>query len=325
MAPFPESFPQYPSRAQFLSYLHAYARRFAVAPHFRANVSSARRDEASGVWRVQAHVAGGRGDVEYVCQWLVVATGENADPVVPDIDGLRQLTCPSMHAADYRSGEAFRGKRVLVVGCGNSGMEGGAGRLHLSMSVAMMRWLPLWLVDRILLAMAALTLGGDVVLRRPAVGPMELKRREGKTPVLDLGALAKIRSGHIKVVPEIRRFLSSSSQSSRSSGPAAAELVDGRVVHADAVVLATGYRGNVHSWLKQETTADGNKDAGLYTVGFSRRGLAGIAEEAVRIADELAKAWRQQTEQDHLHISTTTNPTFDSCVSKTNSTPPPST
>lgn len=37
-------------------------------------------------------------------------------------------------------------------------------------------------------------------------------------------------------------------------------------------------------------------DGGLYAVGFTGRGLAGIAEEAVRIAGELGKAWRRQME-----------------------------
>ncbi|KAL6662039.1 hypothetical protein ACP70R_001423 [Stipagrostis hirtigluma subsp. patula] len=313
MAPFPPHFPQYPSRAHFLSYLRSYARRFAIAPHFRATVASARRDGDCGVWRVRAHVAG-RGDVEYVCQWLVVATGENADPVVPDVEGLAALRrrVPVMHAADYRSGEPFAGKRVLVVGCGNSGMEvcldlchHGAsptmvvrdsvhvlprevlGKSTFEMSVAMMRWLPLWLVDRLLLAMAALTLGNveRYGLRRPAAGPMELKSREGRTPVLDIGAVAKIKSGHIKVVPGVKRFVPA------AGGAAAAELVDGRVVEADAVVLATGYRSNVASWLKE------TEREGVYTVGFTRRGLAGIAEEAVRVAEELGKVWRQQTDQ----------------------------
>ncbi|KAL6859207.1 hypothetical protein ACP4OV_018209 [Aristida adscensionis] len=318
MAPFPPHFPQYPSRAQFLAYLHAYARRFAVAPHFGAAVASARRDAACGVWRVRARVAG-RGDVEYVCQWLVVASGENADPVVPALDSLPALrragAVPVMHAADYRSGEPFAGKRVLVVGCGNSGMEvcldlchhGAAptmvvrdavhvlprevlGKSTFEMTVAMMRWLPLWLVDKLLLAMAALTLG-DVErygLRRPAAGPMELKSREGRTPVLDLGAVAKIKSGEIKVVPEVKRFLPA------GGGAAAAELVDGRVVEADAVVLATGYRSNVASWLKGT-----EGEEGLYAVGFSKRGLAGIAEEAARVAAELGRVWRQQTDQRH--------------------------
>ncbi|BAT79085.1 hypothetical protein VIGAN_02189800 [Vigna angularis var. angularis] len=75
--------------------------------------------------------------------------------------------------------------------------------------------------------MASLTLSG---LRR---GPLELKNTKGKTPVLDLGALTKIRSGDIKVVPGVKRF---------NSGEV--ELVNGEKLYVDVVVLATGYYSN---------------------------------------------------------------------------------
>jgi len=76
-------------------------------------------------------------------------------------------------------------------------------------------------------------------LKRPKIGPLELKNKEGKTPVLDIGALPKIRSGKIKIVPGIIKF-----------GKGKVELIDGRVLEIDSVILATGYRSNVPSWLK---------------------------------------------------------------------------
>ena len=103
-------------------------------------------------------------------------------------------------------------------------------------------WLPLWMVDKILLILTRLILG-DVEkygLKRPSVGPLELKNTTRNSPVLDMGVVAKIRSGQIKVVPAgIRRFL-----------PGKVELVDGQVLDIDSVVLATGYRSNVPSCLK---------------------------------------------------------------------------
>lgn len=53
----------------------------------------------------------------------MVASGENAEKVVPEFEGLHDFEGDVMHACDYKSGESYRGKRVLVVGCGNSGME----------------------------------------------------------------------------------------------------------------------------------------------------------------------------------------------------------
>ena len=48
---------------------------------------------------------------------------ENAEKVIPDLEGLGEFNSDIMHACDNKSGEAYRGKKVLVVGCGNSGME----------------------------------------------------------------------------------------------------------------------------------------------------------------------------------------------------------
>lgn len=52
-----------------------------------------------------------------------MATGENAEKIEPQFEGLQDFDGHVMHAGDYKSGVSFRGKRVLVVGCGNSGME----------------------------------------------------------------------------------------------------------------------------------------------------------------------------------------------------------
>lgn len=52
-----------------------------------------------------------------------MATGENAEKIEPEFEGLQHFEGNVMHAGDYKSGASYRGKRVLVVGCGNSGME----------------------------------------------------------------------------------------------------------------------------------------------------------------------------------------------------------
>jgi hypothetical protein len=68
-------------------------------------------------------------------------------------------------------------------------------------AMALLKWLPVRLVDRILLAAAHLALGdtGQLGLRRPKTGPIELKNLTGRTPVLDVGTLDYIKSGKIKV------------------------------------------------------------------------------------------------------------------------------
>ncbi|QCD97810.1 probable indole-3-pyruvate monooxygenase YUCCA8 [Vigna unguiculata] len=325
--PFPEDFPEYPTKKQFIEYLESYATHFQINPQFNECVQSARYDETSGLWRVKtvSSTAATRSEVEYICRWLVVATGENAECVMPEIEGLSDFKGEVIHACDYKSGESFRGKKVLVVGCGNSGMELSLdlcnhhaspsmvvrssvhvlprevfGKSTFEFAVMMLQWLPLWLVDKLILMLAWFVLGNveKLGLKRPSTGPLELKNTQGKTPVLDLGALAKIRSGEIKVVPGVKRF---------NNGEA--ELVNGEKLDVDAVVLATGYRSNVPYWLQEGEFFSKNGypkmpfphgwkgNAGLYAVGFTKRGLSGASSDAVKIAQDIGKVWKNETKQ----------------------------
>lgn len=121
---FPSNFPTYPSKQQFIKYLENYAEMFHIRPKFNETVKNAEFDSKIGCWKLKSQ-SGFKGDVttEYVCRWLIVATGENAEAVVPDIEGADEFEGVIRHTSLYKSGEEFRGKRVLVVGCGNSGME----------------------------------------------------------------------------------------------------------------------------------------------------------------------------------------------------------
>lgn len=124
LMPFPKNLPSYPTKQQFLAYLKAYAEHFDVRPAFGKTVVSAEFDQMCGFWRVRTQeLKKGVEETEYVCQWLIVATGENAEEVVPQIDGMEQFQGPILHTSLFKSGSMFCGKNVLVVGCGNSGME----------------------------------------------------------------------------------------------------------------------------------------------------------------------------------------------------------
>ncbi|CAA3023807.1 probable indole-3-pyruvate monooxygenase YUCCA8 [Olea europaea subsp. europaea] len=218
--PFPEHYPEYPNKKQFIDYLESYANHFNIKPQFNECVESAKYDEGCRLWRVKIVSTNGstRSEVEYICQWLVVATGENVERVMPEIEGLQNFGGEVIHASDYKSGENFRWKNVLVVGCGNSGMEVSLdpcnhdakpsmvvrssvhvlpreirGKSSFELAMLMLKWLPVWLVDKILLFLTWMILGKieKYSLKRPSVGPLELKNTQRKTPVLDIGALEK--------------------------------------------------------------------------------------------------------------------------------------
>ena len=124
LMPFPADYPIYPSKQQFVAYLESYAARFGISPTYNRTVVHAEYDEQLLLWRVSTRTSGTMGEeVQYASRWLIVATGENAEVVQPDIDGLQEFPGTVVHTSAYKSGSAFTGKRVLVVGCGNSGME----------------------------------------------------------------------------------------------------------------------------------------------------------------------------------------------------------
>ncbi|KAG0464102.1 hypothetical protein HPP92_020171 [Vanilla planifolia] len=307
---FPADFPKYPSKDQFISYLESYADAFGIKPRFDFAVECAEFDPAIGRWRVRT-----RGE-ELLSRWLVVATGENAEPAMPDLPGLIKFSGEVIHSSEYKSGERYEGKKVLVVGCGNSGMEicldlfrhGSKpsmvvrnnvhvlpremmGYSTFGIAMVLQKWLPLRLVDKILLFLAHIALGetGSVGLRRPKTGPIELKDLTGKTPVMDVGALSLIKSGKIKVTEGVREITSGG-----------AKFVDGKEELFDSIILATGYKSNVPSWLKDKAghfTDEGLPNAafpkgwkgenGLYCVGFTKRGLLGTNFDARSIARDI--------------------------------------
>ncbi|VVA10610.1 PREDICTED: indole-3-pyruvate monooxygenase [Prunus dulcis] len=322
LMPFPSDFPTYPTKQQFLAYLNAYAEHFDLKPVFNMTVVSARFDSRCGLWFVKT-LGLKNEETEYVCQWLIVATGENAEEVVPEFEGVDEFGGPILHTSSYKSGELFRGKKVLVVGCGNSGMEVCLdlcnynaspslvvkdsvhilpqeilGISTFGLSIWLLKWFPMRLVDHFLLLVSRLMFGDTAQfgINRPERGPLELKSMTGKTPVLDIGTLAKIKTGHIRVCKAIKQLEHQT-----------VEFIDGKVEHFDAVIFATGYKSNVTSWLK-ETNMFSEKnglprkpfpngwkgECGLYSVGLTQRGLLGASLDARRIAEDIEHSWKAE-------------------------------
>ncbi|KAK4774401.1 hypothetical protein SAY86_009336 [Trapa natans] len=319
--PFPKDFPTYPTKQQFVAYLDMFVSQFDLKPFFETTVLSAEFDPICRFWRVKTS-SGSKGSVaEYTSRWLIVATGENAEEFVPNLEGMDDFQGSILHTSSYKSGEMFRGKRVLVVGCGNSGMEVSLDlcnhnaqtsivvrdSLHIlpqemlgtstfGLCMCLLKWFPAHIVDRLLLLVSYFMIGDTAKygLHRPKLGPLQLKNKAGKTPVLDVGTLSQIKSGKIEVCPGVKRIRCNS-----------VEFVDGKVDTFDAIILATGYRSNVPLWLK-ETNMFSIKDGlpkkpfphtwrgkdGLYSVGFTKRGLLGASMEALKIAEDIELTWK---------------------------------
>ncbi|WP_106399033.1 flavin-containing monooxygenase [Actinocorallia populi] len=117
--PMPRDWPDYPSADRVAGYLADYAEKFALTPflRLRSTVTSVEREEGGG-WTVTADPGGAeRYDA------VVVANGHNWDPRLPEPAYPGAFAGEQLHAHAYRDAEAFRDRRVLVVGMGNSAMD----------------------------------------------------------------------------------------------------------------------------------------------------------------------------------------------------------
>ncbi len=114
--PMPEEYPEFPGHRQVLEYVRGYAREFGLNEHIQFNTAVEKIEPCDGGWRVVL----ASGD-ERLYRGVVIANGHNWDPRFPDYSG--EFTGTMLHSAEYKTPDVLRGKRVLVVGGGNSGCD----------------------------------------------------------------------------------------------------------------------------------------------------------------------------------------------------------
>jgi len=135
--PMPRSFGRWVARDNVVRYLEKYAEHHGL--EIVTGVEVSRVEPApDGGWLL--HATGGR---ELTGSAVVVATGYNHTPRLPDWPGRDTYTGELLHAGEYRNPAPYAGRDVLVVGIGNTGAEiaadlaeGGASRVRLSVRTA---------------------------------------------------------------------------------------------------------------------------------------------------------------------------------------------
>lgn len=305
--PYAHGTPMFPSRDEVVRYLEGYAVRHEL--DVRCSVRVERIDESLGGWVVRTSA----GDM--VTEQVVVAGGHDRSPVMPSWPGRNAYAGDLTHVADYRNAEPYRGRDVLVVGAGCSGMEiaydvleGGAARVRIAVRTApnMLIRSPLGpgialtvmklgaaRADRIVNFVRRREIGdlAEVGLPIPDEGVFARLKRLGVAPaIVDKEVVQALRERRIEVVAGVEDL-----------DETGVLLADGARIEPDAVIAATGYRRGLEPLVGHlgvldddgnPRVVDGDAAApGLRFVGYDPvpAQLRHMGHEARRAAKQIAR------------------------------------
>jgi Flavin-binding monooxygenase-like len=116
--PMPSDYPDYPRNDQVLAYIRSFAEQFGLTDHVRFSTSV-----ESATWNGSAWVVSTSDGNVGLYRTLTCANGTQWHPHTPEFPGRESFTGDVMHSRDFCEGAQFTGKRVLIVGAGNSGVD----------------------------------------------------------------------------------------------------------------------------------------------------------------------------------------------------------
>ncbi len=215
--PIPRRYGRWVGRDDVVRYLEQYAEHHDL--DIATGITVERVERADGGWELPA--TGGRVLASPV---VVVATGHNHTPYIPDWKGRDTFSGDLVHASAYRNARPYAGRDVLVVGVGNTGAEiavdlaeGGAARVRLAVRTAphilrrsTMGWpaqasgivcrrLPVKVVDRLApyIERAGVPDLSEYGLPRPEHG-LYSRVLEGAIPVQDVGLVKAVLAREVR-------------------------------------------------------------------------------------------------------------------------------
>jgi thioredoxin reductase len=252
--PMPEDYPDYPNHFQIAKYFDDYVDHFGLRGKIGFRTEVVEVEPVDGEWEVTVEEAGGaRRSARY--RAVLVANGHHWDPRWPEpaFTGADQFAGEQMHAHYYREPEVLSGKRVLILGIGNSATDIAveSSRIADATFLAMRRGayvLPKYLngkptdeaaspiltrlplsVQRFFISrMLGLTAGDMTSYGLPQPDHKLLEAH----PTVSAELLSRLGHGDIAVKPNIDRFC----------GGRTVRFTDGSEEEIDLVIYCTGYR-----------------------------------------------------------------------------------
>ena len=119
---FPPTWPVYIPKDLLANWLEAYVDALELNYWTGTEFLGGRYDEGEGCWHVRVRRADGS-ERELRPRHVVLATGVSGIPNRPEIPSLPSFRGTVLHSHEYTDGEAWRGKRAIVIGTGNSGHD----------------------------------------------------------------------------------------------------------------------------------------------------------------------------------------------------------
>lgn len=160
--PMADEVPPYPHHRQIGQYFRDYATHFGLRQYYQFDTRVVRLERLDRGWRLVSERQGEQREWQF--DGVLIANGTLHTPNQPALPG--HFAGELLHSSAYKSAEIFAGKRVLVIGCGNSACDIAVDAVHRASSVDLSVRRGYHFLPKFILGKPTDTFGGAIKLPR---------------------------------------------------------------------------------------------------------------------------------------------------------------